>query len=167
MSATPEGESPRNEEDALLHSDIPINQLTARQLDQLTATVLRERGWEDYAAIVESKSGGLVSGIQAQPTISSQEFVNRHVPRGGSMKAENVYDRPDVVARLHGSLSGAAGGTSKAPVPNNNLTSMKEGSSSQLLMGDPLNRQEAFRDLQAWVEGSLDMYKVRDQCMDN
>lgn len=147
-----------------MNSSIPINQLTARQLDQLTATVLRERGWEDFAAIVESKSGGLVSGIQAQPTISAQEFASRHVPRGGNMKAENVYDRPDVVTRLHGSLTNAAGGSVKGPHPNNNLTSMKEPSSSQLLMGDPLNRQEAFRDLQAWVEGSLDMYKVCRLC---
>lgn len=157
MSATPDADSPVVDvEETIINANIPVNQLTSRQLDALTAKVLRERGYDEVAAIIESKSGGLVSGVQAQASIGQQELVNRHLPRAPN------YDKPDAATRLLSALSNDNSGRAKSTPPNTNTPAIKDSGSSQLLTGDPFNRQEAFRDLQAWVEGSLDMYKVRD-----
>lgn len=160
MSATPDAESPENDnEEPLMVNGVAINQLSGRALDQLAAQVLQERGFADIAAAIQARSGGLVSGVQAQPSMTPVDFVNRHLPRN-KPTGESPYDKPAAVTRLAASLASEAG-RHKANPPNSNLTEMKDAAASQLLRDDPLNRQEAFRDLQAWVEGSLDMYKVR------
>lgn len=156
MSTSP-GESPLNDADRAFEvNGLAITQLSGRQLDQLTATVLQLQGYTDIAATIQARSGGLVSGVQAQPAITQEELVERHIPR---VRGDNPYDKPNVVTRLAGVLSGDVIGKAVTPQPSN-LTAVQDGASSQLLFDDPLNRQEAFRDLQAWVEGSLDMYKA-------
>ena len=37
-------------------------------------------------------------------------------------------------------------------------------SSDEILSLDPTDRHEGFKDLENWVEGSLDMYRVRAAC---
>jgi hypothetical protein len=172
MSATPDGESPQlDRHDALMVNGVPINRLSGRDLDQLAAVVLEQRGWADLAAVIQSRSGGLVSGVQSQPPISSADLVNRHLPRV-KPTGDSLFDKPDISGRVASVLSDqSAKGTketrdsrdSKEPrskPPQSSLTELSGATATQLLVEDPLNRQEAFRDLQAWVEGSLDMYKV-------
>ncbi|PVG02303.1 WD40 repeat-like protein [Serendipita vermifera] len=159
MSGVPGEQSPQNDTDEpMTINGVPINQLSGRDLDQLAAAVLKERGYADIAATIQARSGGLVSGVQAQPPITSAEFVNKHLPRTKST-GENPFDKPGVVVRLANGLTHDPTGRNRSTPPTSSLTAMKDGGATQLLQGDPLNRQEAFRDLQAWVEGSLDMYK--------
>ncbi|KAG8845780.1 Transcription initiation factor TFIID subunit 5, partial [Serendipita sp. 411] len=159
MSQTPDGESPQNDAERPLEiNGVPLNQLSGRQLDQLTAALLQARGYADIASTIQARSGGLVSGVQAQPAITLEEFVDRHTPRV-QRSGQNPYDQPGVTTRLAGILAGDPTGKPVIPPPSN-LTAVMDGAASRLLVDDPLNRQEAFRDLQAWVEGSLDMYKV-------
>jgi transcription initiation factor TFIID subunit 5 len=160
MSGAPGEQSPQNDaEEPFAINGVPINQLSGRDLDQLAAAVLKERGYADIAATIQARSGGLVSGVQSQPPITPSEFVNKHLPRNKT-SGENSFDKPGVVFRLANGLTNDPSGRNRTTPPASSLTAMKDPTSSQLLSGDPLNRQEAFRDLQAWVEGSLDMYKV-------
>jgi transcription initiation factor TFIID subunit 5 len=172
MSATPDGESPQLDgTDAYMVNGIPINRLSGRDLDQLAAHVLEQRGWTDLAAAIQSRSGGLVSGVQAHPPISSTDLVNRHRP-GAKPTGDSLFDKPDISGRVASVFSDSGRGLregrdsrdSKEPrpkAPQSSLTELRGATATQLLIEDPLNRQEAFRDLQAWVEGSLDMYKAR------
>jgi transcription initiation factor TFIID subunit 5 len=160
MSATPDADTPENDrEEPLLVNGVAINQLSGRALDQLAAQVLQERGYADIAATIQARSGGLVSGVQAQPSMTPADLVNRHLPRN-KPTGDSLYDKPAAITRLATSLASESGRQRLNP-PNSSLMEMKDAAASQLLREDPLNRQEAFRDLQAWVEGSLDMYKVR------
>jgi transcription initiation factor TFIID subunit 5 len=171
MSATPDGESPQMDgTDSLMVNGVPINRLSGRDLDQLAAKVLEQRGWADLAAVIQSRSGGLVSGVQSQPPISSTDLVNRHRP-GARPTGDSLFDKPDISTRVASIFSDQGKGLkegrdsrdSKEPrpkPPQSSLTELSGATAAQLLLEDPLNRQEAFRDLQAWVEGSLDMYKV-------
>ena len=171
MSATPDGESPQvGGTDALVVNGIPINKLSGRDLDQLAAVVLEQRGYPDLAAVIQSRSGGLVSGVQSQPPISPADLANRHLPRQ-KPTGDSTFDKPDISGRLAAVLSDPSAKASKdtrerdsreprPKPPPSSLTELSGATATQLLTEDPLNRQEAFRDLQAWVEGSLDMYKV-------
>lgn len=172
MSDTPEGESPKLDgNDALTVNGFAINKLSGRDLDQLAAAVLEQRGYADIAAIIQSRSGGLVSGVQAQPSVSSADLVNRHLPRQ-KPTGDSLFDKPGISERVAGVLSDPSSKNAKeardtrdsreprSKPPQSSLTELNAATASQLLLEDPLNRQEAFRDLQAWVEGSLDMYKV-------
>ena len=43
----------------------------------------------------------------------------------------------------------------------NLIASIGPGGAEEILSLDPTDKQEGFRELESWVDGSLDMYRVR------
>jgi transcription initiation factor TFIID subunit 5 len=46
----------------------------------------------------------------------------------------------------------------------NLIASIGSVGAEEMLSLDPTDKQEGFRELEAWVDGSLDMYRVRSPC---
>lgn len=158
MSRDSGNDAGKENDQALLVNGTPINQLPGRMLDSLAAELLAARGFNAASGEVQSRLGGLVSAVQAQVPMTPEDFIQRHTPIIGQ-PGSNALDKSDAPSRIASSLAQA--GIKLPASAKDSLEVLKDGSATRLLTDDPLHRQEAFRDLQAWVEGSLDMYRVR------
>lgn len=121
-------------------------------MDKIVMEYLRSRGHESAATALGQALGG--DGASASNTLSAQELLKKMAVFAASGNGENAYkSTANILQEL------VASGTSsniKSLIMN-----MGDGGAEDALSLDPGDKQEGFRDLEAWVEGSLDMYRVR------
>lgn len=120
-------------------------------MDKLVMDYLRSRGHESAVTALEGSLGG---GSSTPTTLSAEELLKKMAVFAASGTGDNAYkSTANILQEL------VASGTSsniKSLIMN-----MGDGGAEDALSLDPGDKQEGFRDLEAWVEGSLDMYRVR------
>ena len=87
-----------------------------------------------------------------QKETSADEFIQSLAVAQKTKSGENVLKDSSTVAQELGTIG------------NNlqNLISSIAVGAEEILSQDPTDKHEGFRELEAWVDGSLDMYRVRD-----
>ena len=130
------------------------------QTDQLVLDYLRTRG---YQAAEQAFRDSLQasSSTEAKPStptsISSDDLAKKiavYAQKPGKPAGENALkDSATVLSEL-----GTMGNPSNI---QNLIASIGPVGSEEILSLDPTDKQEGFRELEAWVDGSLDMYRVR------
>lgn len=145
-SSTPEaGTSP-----AAVPQDIPSN---ASSVDRYVLEYLRTHGHtsaeQAFSESLESDDKGKGREMSGT-TITADELVKKltsMLDRSGDISVQNALK--DIT-----SLSNTSNLQSL-------LSSIGPGGTEEILTLDPTDKQEGFRELESWVDGSLDMYKVR------
>jgi transcription initiation factor TFIID subunit 5 len=99
-------------------------------------------------------------GDSAQITVSESELRKHLVPfwqKKDRPPGENLFADPNLTLQAL-LTSGAAPNPTVAGL----LASIGAGGlgADEILSLDPADKHEGFRDLEAWVDGSLDMYRV-------
>jgi len=99
-------------------------------------------------------------GKQAE-TISVDELVKTLAvfAQKPSRPGENIFKDPSTVLQ---ELTAMGNPTNI----QNLIASIGSVGAEEILSLDPTDKQEGFRELEAWVDGSLDMYRVRSFCHD-
>ena len=127
-------------------------------MDKIVVDYLRSRGHESAATALGQALGG--DGASTSTTLSAEELLKKMAVFAASGTGENSYkSTANILQEL------VASGTSsniKSLIMN-----MGDGGAEDALSLDPGDKQEGFRDLEAWVEGSLDMYRVRTAGINN
>lgn len=145
-SQSPAATSPANAEAS---SNIPVT-------DRIIVDYLKARGHSTVAkALFEELEAASPSENGKQDTIGTEEFIKVLAVFAAkpSKPGENVLkDSGNVMQELS---------TMGNPVNIQNLIASIGGvGAEELLSLDPTDKQEGFRELEAWVDGSLDMYRV-------
>ena len=123
-------------------------------IDRLVLEYLRARGHKSAeAALLDTLDAGTTE--DAEKTVSSNELLKTLAvfAQKPSRPGENVLkDNVNVLQEL----------TTMGNPPNiqNLIASLGGVGAEDILSLDPTDKQEGFKELEAWVEGSLDMYKV-------
>lgn len=138
-----------------------------KNLDSLVVSYLRQRGHKGAERALREAlglpspppEGGEDDRESAEPpqkTVSDAELRKHLVPfwqkKDGS--GENLLADSDVA--MQSLMTGGVTTTSVASL----LKVIGPGGADEILSLDPTDKHEGFRDLENWVEGSLDMYRV-------
>ncbi|KIJ21816.1 hypothetical protein PAXINDRAFT_105345 [Paxillus involutus ATCC 200175] len=125
----------------------------ANPTDRLVLEYLRARGHKNAeASLLEAIENGTTEDVGK--TVSSDELVKSLAvyAQKPSRPGENVLkDNASVLQEL--TTMG------NPPSIQNLLASLGTVGAEEILSVDPTDKQEGFRELESWVEGSLDMYK--------
>jgi len=128
----------------------------SNSIDRLVLDYLRSRGYKSAeATLLETLEAGTTEDAEKEKTVSSSELVKTLAvfAQKPSRPGENVLkDNINVLQEL----------TTMGNPPNiqNLIASLGGVGAEDILSVDPTDKQEGFKELEAWVEGSLDMYKV-------
>ncbi|KAA1468690.1 TFIID and SAGA subunit [Dentipellis sp. KUC8613] len=147
--STPDATSPTNS----ATQDGPQSAST----DRLVVEYLRARGHKAAEQVLADALGTDEKGKQAETnssTLSAEEFVRRlsiYIETTSHSGENALKDTAAVLRELasHGS----------SPNIQNLISSIGPGGAEEILSLDPTDKQEGFRELESWVEGSLDMYR--------
>lgn len=131
----------------------------ATGLDRMVLDYLRSRGHQRAEkALQESIDAPEDKGKQAEPsTITSEELVRRLTvfSEKTSQPGENALKNTASILQELASV-GSMGSSSNI---QNLIASIGPGGAEEILSLDPTDKQEGFRELESWVDGSLDMYR--------
>ena len=174
MSATP---AQSNSPDAQSPPSTEPPQETAPQqedgepnVDQMVLDYLRHRGHggaeralRDSLGLpsppAEDDSVAEASTSESQQQVVSDAELRKHlVPfwERRDKPGENALTDPKVT--MQSLLSGGVTTPSVAKL----IETINPGGADEILSLDPTDKHEGFRDLESWVEGSLDMYRVSE-----
>jgi transcription initiation factor TFIID subunit 5 len=109
-------------------------------LDALVLEYLRSRGHAAAEQALQNHLG--VDGIVGPSTIDPAELAQQLAKFSGQPDGVKVED-------------GAEPGTLQL------MATVAAAGAEEILSADPTDRYQGFRELEAWVDGSLDMYRVR------
>lgn len=132
----------------------------ASATDRMVLEYLRARGHssaEQALMVALESADSSDKGKQPEtPTMSTDELVKRLAvyAQKPSRPGENVLrDSANVLQEL----------TTMGNPPNiqNLIASIGSVGAEEILSLDPTDKQDGFTELEAWVDGSLDMYRVR------
>lgn len=144
-SSTPEaGTSPPT-----ITQDLPSN---ASSVDRLVLEYLHSHGHtsaeQAFSESLEGDDKGKGREITGA-TITAEELV---------MKLSSMLDRAGDTT-VQNALKDIASLSNKSNLQSL-VSSIGPGGAEEILTLDPTDKQEGFRELESWVDGSLDMYKV-------
>jgi len=141
-------------DEGFLNGQQPV--VSRQVLDVVTGQIIAARGHTQLGENIQARAQGLGTSVVARPSYEKAQYVGDHIPyhRGGD--GQNIFDN---ASHMHEKLQ--AGLQQIAPLSLTSILATENLKASAQLMEDPIPRQIAFRDLQVWVEGSLDMYKAR------
>ncbi|KAF8905507.1 TFIID and SAGA subunit [Gymnopilus junonius] len=145
-SQSPAVPSPGNQDAA---SNIPAT-------DRVIMEYLRARGHTGAAkALLEEIEAASPDDSTKQPeTVGMKEFIERL-----SVFAEKPSRPGDNILKDSGSVLQELGTMGNPPNIQTLIASIGSVGAEELLSHDPTYHQEGFRELEAWVDGSLDMYR--------
>lgn len=124
-------------------------------LDILVLEYLRAKGHTVASKALSDEINDSLSDSARPQTINSEELVKTLAvfSQSPSRPGENALkDSSAVLSELN-----AMGGSSALQTLISNISSV---GAEEILTEDPSDKPEGFRELVAWVEGSLDMYRV-------
>lgn len=122
-------------------------------IDRLVLEYLRSRGHKDAErALNESLESGSVD--ESGKTVSAEDLIKTLAvyAQKPSRPGDNVLKES---ANVLQELTAMGNPTSI----QNLIASLGTVGAEEILSADPTDKEEGFRELEAWVEGSLDMYK--------
>jgi transcription initiation factor TFIID subunit 5 len=109
-------------------------------LDSLVLEYLRARGHSAAAEALQNDSGA--NSIAGPSTIDSARFARELAKFSNRPEDEEIEDASE-------------------PGTLQLLASVAAVGAEEILSSDPTDKYQGFRELEAWVDGSLDMYRVR------
>jgi len=174
-AATPAPSNPPSPPSSPLN-DGTLLQLEAEQdkpseVEQMILEYLRKRGHKNAEQALrdalnlppneQAEDIGAEAPEPVQTTVSDEELRKHLVPfwekKEGS--GDNALSDGDIA--MQSLLTGGVTASSVTKL----LESIGPGGADEILSLDPTDRHEGFRDLEGWVDGSLDMYRVRAKTM--
>jgi transcription initiation factor TFIID subunit 5 len=128
----------------------------ASAIDRIILEYLKTRGHTAAEnALRDELTQSLSEDKGKQKETSADEFIQSLAVFAQKTKSgENALKDSSTVAQELGTVGNTAN--------LQNLISSIAVGAEEILSQDPTDKHEGFRDLQAWVDGSLDMYRVRD-----
>lgn len=145
---TPEGGTPTPA------SQDGVNDSTA--IDKLVLEYLRSRG---HKSAEKALADAMDTGVPAAEgtSMTASEFISKlavHAKSALNPTENALKDAASVLQEL-----GALGNS--PPNIQDLISSIGPVGAEEILSTDPMDKQQGFRELEAWVDGSLDMYRVR------
>ncbi|EIN14148.1 TFIID and SAGA subunit [Punctularia strigosozonata HHB-11173 SS5] len=144
--ASPEGSASQSTQE----SNQPMS-----TVDRAVLEYLRTRGHAQAVQALQESIGDVDGkGTLTEPPVSAQDLVkllaifSQKADRPGGNALRDSAAVIDELSKL-----------GNAPSIQNLLQSIGAVGAEDLLGSDPLDKQEGFRELEAWVDGSLDMYR--------
>jgi transcription initiation factor TFIID subunit 5 len=132
-------------------------------IDRVIVEYLRARGHTAAEqalldAIDDTSSDGKGKQSEATTTITAEDLVKKLAvyAQRPSRPGENVLKDPTNVLQELSVMGNPANIQSL-------IASIGSVGAEEILSLDPTDKHEGFRELEAWVDGSLDMYRVRRQ----
>jgi transcription initiation factor TFIID subunit 5 len=127
-------------------------------IDRSVLEYLRSRGFhtaeQSLLKEIESPTPTNDKGKQPETSLSAVELLKQLAVSIESRLGDNVLKEPGIVLQTLSNMSN--------PTNIQNLIStIGAVGAEEMLSLDPTDRHEGFRELESWVEGSLDMYRVR------
>ena len=146
-SRSPDGPTPAS-------SDPPQN---ASVVDRTILDYLRSRGYHsaEQSLVQDLVTSSDDRGKQAGVSISAEEFVKKLAVFLENNSGENALRDSTSVLRNLSTMSNPTN-------IQNLLATIGAVGTEEILSLDPTDKQEGFQELEAWVDGSLDMYMVRE-----
>lgn len=161
-AATPAPSNPPSQPSSPINEDnmqqFDVEQEKPPEVERMILEYLRKRGHKNAEqALREALEDGGAEASETVVTVSDEELRKHLVPfwekKEGS--GDNALSDGDIT--MQSLLTGGV----TAPSVTKLLESIGPGGADEILSLDPTDRHEGFRDLEAWVDGSLDMYRVR------
>ena len=165
QSNTPDASSPPAHEPQEVASTSQPQDDPAANVDQLVLDYLRQRGHGGAERALRDALGlpsppaevDDSSTPETQPiTVSDAELRKHLVPFWKKRDKSGENALADAKVSMQGLVTGGVTTSSVAKLIEN----INPGGADEILSLDPTDKHEGFRDLEAWVEGSLDMYRV-------
>jgi transcription initiation factor TFIID subunit 5 len=123
-------------------------------IDRLVLEYLRTRGHKDAErALNESLESGSVD--ESGKTVSAEDLIKTL-----AVYAQKPSRPGDNVLKESANVLQELTAMGNPPSIQNLIASLGTVGAEEILSVDPTDKEEGFRELEAWVEGSLDMYKV-------
>ena len=146
-SQSPAVPSPGNQDAA---SNVPAT-------DRVILEYLRSRGHANAAkALLEEIEAGTPDDSSKQ----AETVTRKDVVEGISVYADKPSRPGDNVLKDSKSVLQELGTMGNPPNIQALIASIETVGAEDILLSDPTYHQEGFRELEAWVDGSLDMYRV-------
>lgn len=135
----------------------------ASPAERVVLEYLRSRGYTAAEkALLDAVESPSPNDKGKQPeTISAEDLVKKLAvfAQNPSRPGENVFKESSTVLQELTTMGN--------PINIQNLiASIGSVGAEEILSLDPTDKQEGFRELEAWVDGSLDMYRVRPNDID-
>lgn len=149
-AATPSSSTPEATSPAAASQDPTASTSSA---DRLVLEYLRSRGHKSAERALSESLEGDDKGKGREitgTTISADELVK---------KLSSILDRAGDTA-VQNALKDITYLSNTSSLQSL-LSSIGPGGTEEILTLDPTDKQEGYRELESWVDGSLDMYKVR------
>jgi hypothetical protein len=143
---------PSTIDEAFLNGQQPARDVSRQVLDAVTGQIIAARGHTQLGENIQARAQGLGTSVVARPPYEKAQYVGDHIPYHRGSDGQNIFDNASLMTERIQQI---------APLSLTSILATENLKASAQLMEDPIPRQIAFRDLQVWVEGSLDMYKVR------
>ncbi|KAG1749922.1 TFIID and SAGA subunit [Suillus paluster] len=122
-------------------------------IDRLVLEYLRSRGHKDAErALHESIESGSVD--ESGKTVSAEDLI-----KSLAVYAQKPSRPGDNVLKESANVLQELTAMGNPPSIQNLIASLGTVGAEEILSVDPTDKEEGFRELEAWVEGSLDMYK--------
>jgi transcription initiation factor TFIID subunit 5 len=171
-AATPAPSNPPSEPSPPPNANTAATETTtndAASTEQLIIEYLRSRGHRNAERALrealnlpasggeDSKESDSEASQEIQTTVSDAELRKHLVPffqRKDRPAGENALT--DASLTLQSLQSSAV----TSPTVSALLGNIAPGGADEIISLDPTDKHEGFRDLEAWVDGSLDMYRV-------
>lgn len=130
----------------------------AADTDRLVLEYLKVRGYKEAEEALSESIDDVSESNKASgsTTISSDELISKIAVFASkpSRPGENAFkSTPDV-------LEGLVGMNNPTTI-HDLIASLGAIGAEDILVSDPTDKHGGYRELEAWVEGSLDMYQVR------
>jgi WD40 associated region in TFIID subunit, NTD2 domain len=142
-------------DEVFLNGQQPVRDVPRQVLDVVTGQIIAARGHTQLGENIQARAQGLGTSVVARQPYEKSQYVGDHIPYHRGSDGKNIFDNASLMQeKLQAGLQHIA------PLSLTSILATENLKASAQLMEDPIPRQIAFRDLQVWVEGSLDMYKV-------
>lgn len=126
---------------------------SVNSIDRLVLEYLRSRGHKDAEkALNESIESSVDESVK---TVSAEELI-----KSLAVYAQKSSRPGDNVLKESANVLQELTAMGNPPSIHNLIASLGTVGAEDILSVDPTDKEEGFRELEAWVEGSLDMYKV-------
>ena len=164
-AATPAASTPDGASPAASNPPAPEpSESKVSDLDRMVMDYLRARGHKDPEKILEGieSSAAPADDKGKQPeaatsrTISQEELVKQL-----AIFAEKPTDAQDNALKDGSNVLHELSTMGNPPNIQTLISSIGSVGAEEMLLLDPTDKHEGFRELEAWVDGSLDMYRVR------
>lgn len=131
---------------------------TLNSVDQAIAEYLRARGHHDAEkAFLQEVVEGRTPDDKTKPPeeIGKDEFI-----RSLAVFAQKVTRPGENLLKDSGTVLQQLSSMGNPTAIQKLIASIGAIGSEEVISADPTDREEGFRELEAWVDGSLDMYRV-------